>query len=82
MNDILLALTLIVLHTVDGYEVFINPDEIVMMRPTSEAARGTRNEVVVTGVYCLIGLTNGKFVSVVETCPVVRDAINQTNRMR
>lgn len=73
----LLALTLIVLHSVDGFETIINPEQIVILRPSSEAAKGTPNQLIVPGkgVRCIIGLTDGKFVSVVETCDAVRALI-------
>jgi hypothetical protein len=79
MMDILLALTLIVLHSVDGFELFVNPEHIIILRPTSEAARGTANQLIAKGHACVIGLSDGKFVSVVESCGTVRDAINQND---
>lgn len=78
----LLALTLIVLHSIDGFEIFINPEQIIILRPTSEAAKGTPNTLIAKGHACVIGLTDGKFVSVVEDCGTVRDAINQHNNTR
>jgi hypothetical protein len=79
MSGVLVTLVLIALHTVDGVEILINPDEIAVLRPSSEAAKGKPNSLIVGGVRCVIGLTTGKFVSVVETCPTVRDAINATD---
>lgn len=76
--DLLAAIVLIVLHSVDGFEVIVNPEEIAVMRPSSEAAKGTPNQLIVTGVHCIIGLTNGKYVSVVETCEAVRALIDKS----
>lgn len=75
--DLLLALTLIVLHSVDGFEIIINPQQVVILRPTAEAARGTPNQLVARGVQCVIGLADGKFVSVIEACAVVQAAIER-----
>lgn len=80
MSDILLAFTLLVLHSVDGFEMFINPEQIIILRPTTEAARGTPNTLIAPGHACVIGLTDGKFVSVTEHCDVVRQLIEQATR--
>jgi hypothetical protein len=75
----LVALVLIALHSVDGVEILVNPEEIVILRPSTEANSGKPNTLVVTGVRCIIGFSTGKFISVSETCPAVRDAINAAN---
>jgi len=80
--DLLAAIVLIVLHSVDGYEIIVNPDQIAVMRPSSEATKGTPNQLIVTGVHCIIGLSDGKFVSVVETCDAVRALIEKSNSER
>lgn len=72
------AVVLIALHSVDGFEILINPQHIVILRPTSEAARGTPNQLVAKGVVCVIGLSDGKFVSVIESCAAVRTLIETT----
>lgn len=76
-NAIWVAVVWIVLHTVDGQEIYVNPDEVAVMRPTSEAAKGTPNQIMVTGVHCVVGLTNGKYFSVIETCPAVQEIIEK-----
>lgn len=73
--DYLLALTLITLHSIDGFVILINPAHVVMLRPSSEAAKGTPNTLIGPGLRCSIGLADGKFVSVVETCDTVRAMI-------
>jgi uncharacterized protein YlzI (FlbEa/FlbD family) len=74
MND-LLAAALILLHTVDGYEVIVNPAHITSLHPSSEANRGPPNTLIAKGVRCVVGLSNGKFYSVVEECPAVRQMV-------
>ena len=78
----LIGVVLIALHAVDGVEILVNPEEIAVMRPSSEATRGTPNQVIVTGVYCVIGLTSGKYISVVETCDAVRTLIEKSDSLR
>lgn len=78
MNLILIAVTLIVLHNVDGTELLVNPKQIVSLQATNEGgARGTpqQNKLIAGGHRCVIALTNGKFLSVVETCEAVVKAM-------
>jgi hypothetical protein len=56
-------------------EILVNADEITMLRPSQEAT-GKTNEIMTSGVRCIIGLNNGKYISVVESCGMVREAIN------
>jgi len=76
------AVVLIVLHSVDGFEIIVNPEHIAILRPTSEAAKGTPNQLLTKGVTCVVGLSDGKFISVTETCATIRDAIDQSNKLR
>ena len=71
MND-LLFVALIILHTLDGREVVINSKQITSLTgPRPGAAQG----MFVEGSNCLINMTDGKFVAVVETCNQVRDLL-------
>lgn len=69
---ILVALHLIVLHTVDGHEVIINPAQVTNLIAAKE---GQDNKLFTNEVHCMIGLTDGKFVSVGESCEVVRQLL-------
>jgi len=82
MNPLFVGVVLIVLHAVDGHEVYVNPDHIAILRPTSEAARGTPNQLIVKGATCVVGLSDGKFVSVIETCAAVRDMMDQSEKLK
>jgi hypothetical protein len=62
---------LIVLHAVDGQEVSVNPAQIT----TLHAQRDEANKLVVHDVVCVVGLASGKFVSVAESCSVVRSRL-------
>jgi hypothetical protein len=76
MNLILAAASFIVLHNVDGDELFINVDQIVMLQNTRES-KGATNTLIAGGHKCVIAFANGKFVSVVEDCGMIRQSIKQ-----
>lgn len=69
ITPLLIAVRLILLHTVDGRETMINPQQVASM---SSHAEGEKNKVLVDTVQCVIALTNGKFVSVREPCDDVK----------
>jgi hypothetical protein len=66
------ALQLIVLHQADGREIAINTAQITSLYA---ALPGRPNRLVAPGARCLIGLADGKFASVIETCAAVRRLI-------
>jgi hypothetical protein len=66
------AIRLIVLHQADGREVLINPSQITSLHASLP---GQPNRVVAPGARCLVGLVDGKFASVIETCAAVRALI-------
>lgn len=62
----LVALHLIVLHRSDGGDVTINADQITSLRDP------VRHGQLFPAGHCIIGLTDGKFVAVLEACAEVR----------
>jgi len=70
------SIVLVVLHNVDGDEILVNVDHIIMLQHTKESKGGT-NELISGGNKCVIGLENGKFISVIEPCGMVRQAIRE-----
>jgi len=62
------AVHLVLLHTVDGRETFINPEQVVSL---SSHKTGEANKVLIESVQCVLGLSNGKIVSVLEHCDEV-----------
>jgi uncharacterized protein YlzI (FlbEa/FlbD family) len=66
---------LIVLHRVDGGEVAINPAHV-----TSLMAAADRSKIVTPGVHCVVGLTDGKYVFVTESCAQVRSKLEENVR--
>jgi hypothetical protein len=66
---------LIVLHTLDGREIDIAPAQVTHMREAKEDDEG--NKAFTGGVRCMVNLTDGKFVTVIETCAEVRQKLGQ-----
>jgi uncharacterized protein YlzI (FlbEa/FlbD family) len=66
------VLHLVLLHTVDGRATLINPEQVASM---SSHVEGGKNKLLVETVQCVIGLTNGKIVSVVEPCDEVKQLL-------
>ena len=62
---------LIVLHSATGVQIDINPNEITNLRRPEPS-----NPNFTPEVKCMINLTDGKFVTVRETCEEVRRAID------
>ena len=77
---LLAALILVVLHNVDGDEIAINVSQIAVLQHTKESQGGT-NKLISSGNKCVIGLTTGKFISVIEDCGTVRQAIRQAEEL-
>jgi hypothetical protein len=65
----LLALELIVLRTVDGRDVHVNPRHVVSLM---EKIEKQSNKVLSDNVQCVVGLLDGKFISAAESCDSVR----------
>ena len=77
MNAILVAyVVMVALHNVDGEEMLLNIDHIIMLQHTKEAEGRGPNQLVGTGNKCVIVMINGK-VGVVEPCGMVRQAIRE-----
>jgi hypothetical protein len=72
------ATYLIVLHSVDGFEISVNPAQITQLHPTRESRPVPMpNQVIAPGIRCVIALTDGKYFSVVEDCAVVRKKLEE-----
>ncbi|MBR0753482.1 hypothetical protein JQ604_14940 [Bradyrhizobium jicamae] len=70
---LLLAVILIGLHSIDGRQIDINPKQITTLRE----ARGDEasGKYLTKGVRCMVSLADAKYVTVIETCSVVREKI-------
>lgn len=67
---------LITLHAPNGLSISINPTEIATLRET----KGEGSTLMVDTVRCVVGMSNGKWVSVIETCEQIREAIKQAEK--
>jgi hypothetical protein len=67
----LAAVTFVVLHSPTGGEIIVNPAAVTSMRG------GEKSGHFAAGLHCLINTSDGKFVTVVETCETVRGLFDQ-----
>jgi hypothetical protein len=64
----LVAANLVVLHSAGGgHEVIVNPVEVTVLRGPTESRQHLPKDA-----HCMVNFSDGKFVSVIETCSVVR----------
>jgi hypothetical protein len=63
-----IGLQLVALHSVDGRSIRINPLQITMLM---SAPSGQKNKLFVAGANCMLNMSDGKFVTVTETCDQV-----------
>jgi uncharacterized protein YlzI (FlbEa/FlbD family) len=66
---------IIVLHGLAGVEISVNALSITSMRT---APPSNSNKHFTEGVHCMVSTSDGKYVTVTETCDEVRRAIEQT----
>lgn len=71
------ARDLIVLHTLDGRAVTINPAQVTHL---IAALADQPNVLLVEGVQCVINLSDGKRVTVTESCDAVRKLLEEAKR--
>ena len=67
-SPVVVVLQLVMQHGIDGREISVNPQQVTSLH----AATSKGNKLVANEVRCIVGLADGKFVSVVETCDVVK----------
>jgi hypothetical protein len=77
--DLAQAVALVLLHAPDGHGILINPDSVTSMHA---AIAGQKNKNISEQVRCLVNTSDGKFVSVIETCDRVRDLFRQSEQPR
>jgi len=66
------ALDLIELHGPDGRQIiYVNPQQVTSVRQP----KGVDTGHFAPGVHCLIYTTSGKFITVAESCEVVRSML-------
>ena len=72
---IVAALYLILVHGPNGQDIEINITEISSIRQIKKDTSGTSADHFARGVNCIVIMTNGKFIGVIETCPEVVEKI-------
>jgi ribosomal protein S4E len=74
MTMIPIVFALILLHGPDGREIDVSVDEITSLQCKLPKID---NKLFADGVNTVINLTDGRFVSVRETCQQVRDLVEE-----
>jgi hypothetical protein len=74
MTIVLATAAMIILHGATGGEIDINVQEITNMRG-DDPGHPTPN--FTKGVHCMISMSDGKYVTVRETCEEVRQIIGR-----
>lgn len=64
-------MSLLELQAADGHRVTLNAAEVTYFREPRDA------DHFVKGAHCLVFLTDGRFISVVETCDVVEQKFQE-----
>ena len=72
LQAVLMALHLLVLHRSDGGEVWVNADLVTSLRDPV----GELRKLAPPGA-CIIGLSDGKFVAVIEPCKSVKRQLDE-----
>jgi|1185.fasta_scaffold256461_2 hypothetical protein len=66
-----LLVQLVLLHGPDGRQIVVNPDSVTSMFKPAKMH---------DTVNCVVNLSDGKFISVIETCDYVKKTIEDRNR--
>ena len=72
------AMSLVVLHRVDGGEVLLAPSHVTSMH--AKALGAARDKLITGESRCIIWLSDGKQLSVLEPCETVRKLLNEAGR--
>ena len=68
-----IAVHLILLHAPDGQGIELNPREISSIREP----RDTEGQHWQKDVRCILSMTNGKFIAVVEDCKTIVEMVEK-----
>jgi hypothetical protein len=74
MGPTILAVVLVQLSGPDGQWIDVNPREVVSVREPRVA------EHFAPGIKCLLHMTDGKIITVVEDCETVRGKLTEEGR--
>ena len=68
---------MIILHSASGTPIDLNTETITNLRNPEP-----NNPAFTSGVKCMVNMTDGKFVTVVESCKEVRSIMESTRRYK
>jgi hypothetical protein len=68
---------MIVLHSATGTTVHLNTETITNLRNPEPS-----NPAFTKDVNCMVNMTDGKFVTVVETCKEIRSIMDNTRKLK
>lgn len=69
---------MIVMHTLDGRDVYVNPRHVISISVPREDKDAKKQ--LTPGVQCVVSFSDGKFVTVVEKCGEVLKKVREYNR--
>jgi hypothetical protein len=76
MSVWLVAANLVVLHSAGGgYEIIVNPVEVTILRGPTEGRQNLPKDA-----QCMVNFSDGKFVSVIEDCEMVRKLFEEATK--
>jgi hypothetical protein len=75
-----IAVILIALHGPDGHDIAINLDEITSVHCKVPGSKGTG--AFAAGANAIINTTDGKFVSIAETCEALKAIIEEAEKRK
>lgn len=73
------AAALIILHGPDGHEIRISPQQITSLHAPKQGAK-VEDKLYAPALKCLVNLTDGKSVTVVETCIHVENLLHEATK--
>ena len=73
LQTLITATGLLLLHAPDGHTVFINPDEVTVLHQKLNTGQGNFTDKAT----CMVNTTDGKFITVIESCMTIIDAIKK-----
>lgn len=68
------VIILVTLHGPGNRSILVNPTQVTSLHASTPSQP---NRYLTDEVKCLIGLTDGKFVSVIEPCDTVKEILEQ-----
>lgn len=75
----LAAAVVIILHGPDKHEIRVNPRQVTALHSPKVGAKKD-DKLFSDNVNCLVNMTDGKHVAVIETCVHVEQMIQEANK--